>query len=97
VTPNQDFIICQHPHSRNLSIAAGGSFHGWKFMANIGQYVVQMLHGKLDEEMQRRWAWNRSNDGGACSMYIPVRDLKDIETYNGSCSIAFKGKNITIL
>jgi sarcosine oxidase/L-pipecolate oxidase len=97
VTPNQDFIICQHPHSRNLFIAGGGSFHGWKFMANIGRYVVQMLEGTLDEEKERRWAWDRSNDGGACSMYIPARDLKDIQTYNRSCSIAIKGRRIIIL
>lgn len=30
-------------------------------------------------------------------MYSPVRDLKDIERYNGSCNIAIRGSYISIL
>jgi len=56
VTPNQDFIISPHPHSKNLYIAGGGSFYGWKFLANIGSYVVEMLEGKLDAEKAQKWA-----------------------------------------
>lgn len=81
VTPNQDFIICPHPHSKNLYIAAGGSFHAWKFLPIIGKYVVQMLDGTLDEISASRWAWDRDNKGGACAAYIPKRDLKDIAGY----------------
>ena len=50
-------------------------------MPTIGKYVVQMLDGTLDEEKKRRWAWDRENDGAACIMYIPTRDLKDIAGY----------------
>ncbi|KAK2735818.1 hypothetical protein FQN57_001095 [Myotisia sp. PD_48] len=63
ITPNQDFIISAHPDSKNLYIAGGGSFHGWKFMANIGRYVVQMMKGDLDEQAAKRWAWDRKNEG----------------------------------
>ncbi|KAF1983281.1 sarcosine oxidase [Aulographum hederae CBS 113979] len=83
VTPNQDWIICPHPASCKLYIAAGGSFHGWKFLVNVGKYVTQMLDGKLDETEARRWAWDRLDDGGACAMYLPSRDLKDIDGYTG--------------
>ncbi|KAE9378260.1 sarcosine oxidase [Stipitochalara longipes BDJ] len=87
VTPNQDFIISSHPNCKNLYIATGGSFHGWKFMPTIGKYVVQMLDGTLDKEKTRRWAWDRGNEGAACVMYIPTRDLKDIKGYSEmSCS-----------
>jgi hypothetical protein len=82
VTPNQDFIISPHPHCKNLFIATGGSFHAWKFLPIIGKYVVKMLDGLLDEVAARRWAWDRENDGAACVMYIPKRDLKDIEGYS---------------
>jgi sarcosine oxidase/L-pipecolate oxidase len=81
VTPNQDFIISTHPHCKQLYIATGGSFHAWKFMPTIGEYVVQMLNRTLDEEKTKRWAWDRPDDGAACIMYIPTRDLKDITGY----------------
>ena len=81
VTPNQDWIISAHPRCKGLYIAAGGSFHSWKFMPILGHYVVQMLQGKLDEEPASRWAWDRSNDGGAMPEYFPRRDLKDIPGY----------------
>jgi sarcosine oxidase/L-pipecolate oxidase len=81
VTPNQDFVISPHPKCENLYIATGGSFHGWKFLANIGKYVVQMLDGSLDPATAQRWAWDRKDDGAACGLYLPSRDLSDIEGY----------------
>ncbi len=83
VTPNQDWIISPHPHSENLHIASGGSFHAWKFLPNLGKYVVQMLDGCLDKDLSIKWAWDRSNEGAACEMYIPTRDLKDMGGYEG--------------
>ncbi|KAK5453475.1 hypothetical protein LTS15_006660 [Exophiala xenobiotica] len=78
VTPDQDWLISPHPKCDNLYIAAGGSFHGWKFFPCIGKYVTKMLLGNLDEEKARRWAWDRNYNGGRCPMYIPKRDLKDL-------------------
>lgn len=65
-----------------MYVAAGGSFHGWKFLANIGKYITQMLDGDLDEHKAARWAWDRSNDGSNAAMYFPSRDLKDIKGYD---------------
>jgi len=79
VTPNQDWIISPHPHCSGLYVVGGGSFHSWKFLPNIGRYVIQMLDRTLDKEMTEKWAWDRPTDGAACEMYIPTRDLKDIE------------------
>ncbi|KAK0624581.1 hypothetical protein B0T17DRAFT_530503 [Bombardia bombarda] len=62
-TPNQDFIICAHPHAQNLYIVGGGSFHACEFLPVMGDIVVQMLRGELDGEMERRFAWDRPNDG----------------------------------
>jgi sarcosine oxidase/L-pipecolate oxidase len=74
-------VICPHPGAQGLFIASGGSFHGWKFLPNIGKYITQMLDGSLDERKATRWAWDRSNEGANCVMYLPSRDLKDIRGY----------------
>lgn len=81
VTPNQDWVICPHPAAEGLYVAAGGSFHGWKFLPNIGKYITQMLDGELDESKAERWAWDRPDEGANCAMYAPTRDLKDIKGY----------------
>ncbi len=78
ITPNQDFIISPHPHSRNLHIATGGSFHGWKFLPIIGKYVVQSLDGELEKELMERWAWDREQKGSAHETVMPRRELKDL-------------------
>ena len=36
-----------HTDCKNLSIMTEGSFHGWKFLLIIGEYVVQMLEDKF--------------------------------------------------
>lgn len=80
VTPSQDWIISPHSKSKGLFIAGGGSFHSWKFMPVLGQYVVRMLLDELPEEHAKRWAWDRPEgaSNGALPEYIPARDLKDI-------------------
>lgn len=81
-TPDQNMIISPHPHCRNLYFALGGSFHSWKFLPNIGSYVVQMLHGKLEPEKAKRWAWDRPSADGAHGKLTPKRDLTDIFGYS---------------
>lgn len=75
ITPNQDFIISAHPRCENLYIATGGSFHGWKFLPIIGEYVVKMLDGKLDADLVKRWAWDRNQKGIAQKKFIPKLEL----------------------
>ncbi|KAI8625007.1 sarcosine oxidase [Xylariaceae sp. FL1651] len=77
MSPNQDWIIDYHPSCKDLFIATAGSFHAWKFMPNIGKYVVQGLLGTLSNDLARKWAWDREPTGAACSHYIPEQDLKD--------------------
>ncbi|KAF2199281.1 nucleotide-binding domain-containing protein [Delitschia confertaspora ATCC 74209] len=87
VTPQQDFLIAQHPHSRlrNLYLATGGSFHSWKFLPIIGKYVVNVLNGLSNgEEKDKRWAWKSAGgDGertgrGAHEAVVPTRELRDL-------------------
>ncbi|RDW63595.1 hypothetical protein BP6252_11140 [Coleophoma cylindrospora] len=55
-TPKQDFIISALPGYEGLHVATGGSFHGWKFLPNIGNYVADMLEGKLAADWVDKWA-----------------------------------------
>ena len=64
-------------------IATAGSFHGWKFLPNIGKYIVQRIFGTLEESLARKWAWDRKNMGSACEMYDPTRDMKAIGQFEG--------------
>ncbi|KAI1119916.1 sarcosine oxidase [Nemania abortiva] len=58
-TPTHDFLISAHPHSQNLYIATGGSFHGWKFLPVIGDCIVDMMEGTLDKTLADRWAFDK--------------------------------------
>ncbi|KAI1374400.1 sarcosine oxidase [Hypoxylon crocopeplum] len=80
-TPDEDWIISPHPASKNLYIAAGGSFHAFKFLPIIGKYVVQTIHGELSEEHTRRWAWDRDMTP-IITPYTPRRDLRNIPGYH---------------
>lgn len=76
LTPNQDFIISPHPRCKNLYIATAGSFHGWKFLPVIGSYVVDMLDGKLSQELSQKWAWDR--DTTVTTKFMPQREMRDV-------------------
>jgi len=78
ITPNQDFVITSHPHCDNLFIATAGSFHGWKFLPTIGSYVVDLLDGKLDPALVKRWAWDRDNEGAAHGRLLPKLEMRDM-------------------
>jgi sarcosine oxidase / L-pipecolate oxidase len=64
-----------------LFLATGGSFHSWKFLPILGEYVVALLQGKLDAALQKRWAWDRDQEGGSHQHLTPKRDWKDLVDY----------------
>ncbi|KAK8063571.1 FAD dependent oxidoreductase, partial [Apiospora saccharicola] len=77
VSPDQDWVIDAYPHCEGLFIAAAGSFHSWKFLPNLGKYVVQRMQGELEDGLGKKWAWDRPISKGS-DMYSPERDVKDI-------------------
>ncbi|KAH8178502.1 FAD dependent oxidoreductase domain-containing protein [Sarocladium implicatum] len=78
-TPTHDFLITPHPHCPNLYLATGGSFHGWKFLPVIGDYVMDMMEGKLPKEYADRWAWDQPRTGESANpTYQIVGDLQDL-------------------
>lgn len=79
ITPDQHPVITRHPHHRlaNLYVAAGGSFHCWKFLPTIGRYVVNMLNGANNGvEYDEAWAWKKERKGqGVHEKLIPRKEF----------------------
>ncbi|KAJ9500297.1 hypothetical protein H2202_004092 [Exophiala xenobiotica] len=79
VSPDQNQLITRHPDPRlsNLYFATAGSFHSWKFLPNIGRYVVNVLDGKSNGvEKDEAWAWKTTWEGrGAHEKVLPKREL----------------------
>jgi glycine/D-amino acid oxidase-like deaminating enzyme len=55
VTRTQDFIIGPVQGRQQVYTAFGGSFHGWKFLPNIGKHVIDSVDGQLPQAWQERW------------------------------------------
>ena len=45
-TPDCDFWIDRHPDIANLTVACGGSGHGFKFMPVLGDIIADVVEGK---------------------------------------------------
>ena len=84
VTPSQDHLITKHPHPKlnHLFFAIGGSFHSYKFLPNIGKYIVNVLHERSNgQEKDTNWAWKsgRLSGRGAHEKVYPTRELRGLE------------------
>ncbi|KAJ5109994.1 hypothetical protein N7532_002639 [Penicillium argentinense] len=80
ITPDQHPLITAHPHAQlsNLYLAAGGSFHCWKFLPTIGQYVANVLAGTSNgADRDQWWAWKTQDEneqGGVHDKLRPHRE-----------------------
>ncbi|KAK7517178.1 uncharacterized protein IWZ02DRAFT_492482 [Phyllosticta citriasiana] len=61
-TLTSDFLIDRHLEVRQLALVTGGSAHGWKFLCVLGDNVVEMLEGKLEPKLQKKWKWKGPED-----------------------------------
>ncbi|PMD47963.1 FAD dependent oxidoreductase [Hyaloscypha variabilis F] len=78
LTPSEDFIISPHSACKGLYVATCGSFHGFKFLPVLGKYVVEMLSGELDSELEKRWAWDRELPSVDGNSKWPKKELRDL-------------------
>ncbi|KAL9108761.1 MAG: hypothetical protein Q9227_006557 [Pyrenula ochraceoflavens] len=78
-TRDENFYISPHHRVQNLYIATAGTWHGWKFLPIIGEYVVKMLQGELGEEERKKWDWDRDLSGVPDWHMTAGRELKDLE------------------
>ncbi|KAH8115300.1 FAD dependent oxidoreductase [Phellopilus nigrolimitatus] len=58
-SPDSDWVIDVHPTDPGLAFATSGSGHGYKFLPVIGRLVADRLEGKMDVELQRKFAVDR--------------------------------------
>ena len=56
-TPNRLFLIGQHPEYESLTVAVGGSGHGFMCSPAVGVIVADLLEGTLDERLKRTLGW----------------------------------------
>ncbi|KAK0631247.1 FAD dependent oxidoreductase [Immersiella caudata] len=78
VTPSEDFIISPHSAAAGLYVATCGSFHGFKFLPVLGKYVVEMLEGRLDPALQKKWAWDSEQPPKATRKTLSRVEYKDL-------------------
>ncbi|PCD24801.1 hypothetical protein AU210_013916 [Fusarium oxysporum f. sp. radicis-cucumerinum] len=57
------FVVDFVPDKKGLMIATGGSGHGFKFLPNLGEHVVDRIEGKENEYLDL-WKW-RGLEAGA--------------------------------
>ena len=52
------FVVDFVPGTKGLMVATGGSGHGFKFLPNLGRYVVDRIEGKSDVDgFLHHWRW----------------------------------------
>jgi sarcosine oxidase/L-pipecolate oxidase len=56
------FVIDFVPDKKGLMVATGGSGHGFKFLPNLGEHVVDRIEGKKNDFLQY-WNW-RTHEAG---------------------------------
>lgn len=57
------FVIDRLPGQSSVLVATGGSGHAFKYLPNIGNWVVDILEGKgLEREPVQKWRWRHSKE-----------------------------------
>ncbi|KEY75001.1 hypothetical protein S7711_01343 [Stachybotrys chartarum IBT 7711] len=57
-TFDNHFVIDRVPRRQGLMVATGGSGHAFKYLPNIGNWVVDVMEGVgLDRPAVRKWRW----------------------------------------
>ncbi|KAK8137443.1 hypothetical protein PG984_002936 [Apiospora sp. TS-2023a] len=79
-TGDAALLICEHPRWRNFVLATGDSGHSFKLLPSIGKHVVELLEGRLADDLARAWRW-RPGEGGdplQSRRAAPAKDLGDL-------------------
>ncbi|KAL4963963.1 FAD-dependent oxidoreductase [Aspergillus stella-maris] len=70
MTPDGGWLIDHHPDIWGLSIATGGSGHGFKFLPVVGGFIAQALRivsmpnddSARRQELRSKWRWGRETN-----------------------------------
>jgi sarcosine oxidase/L-pipecolate oxidase len=87
-TADRHFLITPHPDHKRLFLATGGSAHGFKFLPVVGQYVADLLEGRLDEGIRKAWRWRAGMVQTATDLahLDPEMELSDLTGWKGPAS-----------
>ncbi|KAJ8117058.1 hypothetical protein OPT61_g1658 [Boeremia exigua] len=65
------FVIDHVPDTRGLFVATGGSGHAFKYLPNIGNWVVDIIEGKgLTHPAKQAWRWRSLGDQKAFNVLM---------------------------
>ena len=64
MTPYQYPLVDEAPKNPGLFFVVGGSYHGYKFLPNMGAAVVERLRGQSSskpviDRLMKKWSWER--------------------------------------
>jgi sarcosine oxidase/L-pipecolate oxidase len=62
-TRDGEWLIDYHPGWKGLFVATGDSGHGYKFLPNLGEKIVDVMQGQ-GGKLGEKWQWREmKNDG----------------------------------
>lgn len=61
VAYDANFLIDYVPDSTNVIACTGDSAHAYKFLPNIGKYIVQRMEGTLSSDYAEAWKYRRGD------------------------------------
>ncbi|KAF2852296.1 fructosyl amino acid oxidase [Plenodomus tracheiphilus IPT5] len=78
-TADAGLLVCEYPGWEGFFVATGDSGHSFKLLPNIGKHVVELLEGRLAEDLAYAWRW-RPGTGDALKSRRAARakDLTDL-------------------
>lgn len=56
-TPDRRYLISSHPSYPSLTLAVGGSGHGFAVIPGIGSVVADCMEGVMDEDVKKAFRW----------------------------------------
>ncbi|KAI0484581.1 fructosyl amino acid oxidase [Xylariaceae sp. FL0804] len=79
-TADAALLICEHPRWKNFIVATGDSGHSFKLLPNIGKHVVELLEGRLADDLAHAWRWRPGVGGDPLKSRraAPAKDLADM-------------------
>jgi sarcosine oxidase/L-pipecolate oxidase len=76
-TADAALLMCEHPRWKNFILATGDSGHSFKILPNVGKHVVELIEGRLPEDMAHQWRWRPGGDALKSRRAAPPKDLAD--------------------
>ena len=73
-TFDNHFVVDRVPDQEGLMVVTGGSGHAFKFLPNIGDWVVDVIEGvKTDRPVIKAWRWRSQGDSKPANVLMEGR------------------------